>query len=50
MSIATIRSPAAASVRRLIPGLLALKIKQSGEPAHPLYLKGELESRPLTSF
>lgn len=31
-----------AEVRRMIPGLHALKVNKSGEPAHPLYLKGSL--------
>ena len=29
-------------VKKLIPGMHALKVNKSGEPAHPLYLKGDL--------
>lgn len=35
------------AVKRMIPGLYALKINKSGEPAHPLYLKGSLVPEPL---
>lgn len=32
----------AACVRALLPGLLCLKQNKSGEPSHPLYLRGSL--------
>jgi len=35
------------SVRRLLPILHHLKINKSGEPAHPLYLKSDLQPVPL---
>lgn len=35
-----------AEVRRMIPNLCALRINKSGEPAHPLYLKGSLVPVP----
>lgn len=34
-------------VRRLIPDLHYLKLNQSGEPAHPLYLRLDLKPTPL---
>ena len=37
-----------AVVKRIIPGLHALKVNKSGEPAHPLYLKGSLVPTPLS--
>ncbi len=36
-----------AAVKRLLPELHCLKINQSGEPAHPLYLRKSLHPRPL---
>lgn len=35
-------------VKGMIPNLCALKINKSGEPAHPLYLKGSLVPVPLS--
>lgn len=32
----------ARDVKKMIPGMHALKVNKSGEPAHPLYLKGDL--------
>lgn len=39
-----------AEVKNMIPDLHALKINKSGEPAHPLYLRGDLIPMPLSSF
>lgn len=36
-----------AAVRKLIPTLHYLKLNRSGEPAHPLYLKHNLQPLPL---
>ena len=38
-----------AQVRELIPDLQVLKLNKSGEPAHPLYLKGDLTPVPWQS-
>ncbi len=35
------------AVRQILPNLHALKINQSGEPAHPLYLRADLEPFPF---
>lgn len=39
-----------AEVKNMISDLHALKINKSGEPAHPLYLRGDLVPMPLSSF
>lgn len=35
-------------VKQLIPKLYYLKLNQSGEPAHPLYLRLDLKPLPLS--
>lgn len=35
-------------VTKLIPNLCFLKMNKSGEPAHPLYLKSDLEPMPMS--
>jgi hypothetical protein len=36
-----------AHIRRLLPGLHALKLNASGEPAHPLYQRADAQPVPL---
>lgn len=38
------------AVRKLIADLHYLKLNQSGEPAHPLYLKHDLKPMPLAGY